>query len=129
MAQNGSSQKTRILEKASVLFWQKGYAETSMKDIASACGFRPANIYNYFEKKEAILFGILHEEMEEIVSPIRRLRDDADTSPLSALRMVIENHVRLTLGEKRGSMLLFDVGLNSLSATSRKEDCPASRRI
>lgn len=118
---NGSTQKNLILKKASVLFWEKGYTETSMKDIAAACGFRPANIYNYFDKKETILFEILHEEMEGIVGPIRPLLHDASLSPEQALKRVIENHLKLTLGEKRGSMLLFDVGLNSLSAERRKK--------
>lgn len=118
---NGTPQKDLILKKASVLFWEKGYAETSMKDIASACGFRPANIYNYFDKKETILFEILKDEMEEIIAPIRHLKIDKEIDPKKALRLVIENHMQLTLGDKRGSMLLFDVGLNSLSNESRKK--------
>lgn len=118
---NGSLQRNAILQKSSVLFWEKGYAETSMKDIASACGFRAANIYNYFDKKETILYEILRGELEDIVGPIRHLADDAKNDPAKALRMVIENHMKLTLGDRRGSMLLFDVGLNSLSAASRKK--------
>lgn len=118
---NGASRKRQILAKASVIFWEKGYAETSMKDIAAACGFRPANIYNYFEKKETILYEILHGEMEDIVGPIRHLGSDDAIDPVKALRLVIENHVKLTLGERRGSKLLFDVGLNNLSAAGRKK--------
>jgi len=118
---NGSAQRNAILQKSSVLFWEKGYAETSMKDIASACGFRPANIYNYFDKKETILFEILRGEMDDIVGPIRRLADDASIGPAEALKAVIDNHLRHTLGERRGAMLLFDVGLNNLSSASRKK--------
>lgn len=118
---NGSSQRDAILQKSSVLFWEKGYAETSMKDIASACGFRPANIYNYFDKKETILFEILRGEMDDIVGPIRSLADDTTIGPVEALMAVIDNHLRHTLGERRGAMLLFDVGLNSLSPASRKK--------
>ncbi|MBP7583858.1 MAG: TetR family transcriptional regulator [Spirochaetes bacterium] len=118
---NGSAQRNAILRKSSILFWEKGYAETSMKDIASACGFRPANIYNYFDKKETILFEILRGEMDDIVGPIRRLADEATIDPVEALRAVIDNHLRHTLGERRGAMLLFDVGLNNLSAASRKK--------
>lgn len=114
-------QKDRILREVSILFWKKGYAETSMKDIARACGFRPANIYNYFESKEIILFEILRGEMEDILKPIRFLKDDATIDPLAALRKIIENHVRLTLGERRSSMLLFDVGLVNLSVKNRRK--------
>lgn len=116
-----SAQREHIISKSSTLFWEKGYAETSMKDIAAACGFRPANIYNFFRSKESILYEILRQEMEDIVSPIKHLRDDESVDPLAALRLMIENHMRLTLGEKRSSKLLFDVGLKNLSPANRKK--------
>lgn len=114
-------QQKLIISKSSGLFWEKGYAETSMKDIASECGFRPANIYNFFENKESILFEILYQEMEEILAPIRKLEVDETIDPRDGLKMVIENHLRLTLGEKRKSKLLFDSGLNNLTPKNRKK--------
>jgi len=115
------TQQELIIAEASRLFWEKGYAETSMKDIASACGFRPANIYNYFGGKEEILYEILLQEMMEIVSPIKHLKEDEGVDPVTCLRMLVENHVRLTLGEKSRSKLLFDVGLNNLGPARRKK--------
>jgi AcrR family transcriptional regulator len=114
-------QQKLIISKSSGLFWEKGYAETSMKDIANECGFRPANIYNFFENKESILFEILYQEMEEILAPIRNLAVDETIDPRDGLKMVIENHLRLTLGEKRKSKLLFDSGLNNLTPKNRKK--------
>ena len=76
------TQQELIIAEASRLFWEKGYAETSMKDIASACGFRPANIYNFFDGKESILYEILLQEMVEIVSPIEHLKDDEGVDPV-----------------------------------------------
>ena len=96
----GSSQRELIIAKSSTLFWEKGYAETSMRDIAGACGFRPANIYNFFESKEAILYEILYQELAEIVAPIEHLLKDQTVSPADALRRMIDNHVRLTLGRE-----------------------------
>ncbi|TFH40670.1 MAG: TetR/AcrR family transcriptional regulator, partial [Chrysiogenales bacterium] len=110
-----------IINRSSRLFWEKGYAETSMKDIAGACGFRPANIYNFFPGKESILYEILLSEMVEIVTPIRHLVTDESIDPVSALRLLIENHMKLTLGEKSRSKLLFDMGLKNLSAPNRKK--------
>lgn len=115
------SQRELILKKSSVLFWEKGYAETSMRDIAGACGFRSANIYNFFKNKESILFEILYMEMTDIVAPIKHLRDDGGVSPTGALRLMMENHMKLTLGEKSSSKLLFDVGLKNLSPANRRK--------
>lgn len=116
----GGERRDLILSWASRLFWEKGYTETSMKDIAGACGFRPANLYNFFEAKESILYEILLLEMNEIVEPIRHLKGNDGGDPVSALRLLIENHLRLTLGEKRSSKLLFDVSLKNLSGPHRK---------
>ena len=118
---NSTPQRELIILKSSALFWEKGYTETSMKDIASECGFRPANIYNFFPNKEAILYEILHEEMQEILDPIRNLEHDEDINPRDALRQVIEHHIKLTLGEKRNSKLLFDAGLKNLSPENRQK--------
>jgi AcrR family transcriptional regulator len=115
------TQRELIIAESSTLFWEKGYAETSMKDIAKACGFRPANIYNFFDSKESILNEILLQEMMEIVTPIKHLKDDEGVDPVECMHMMIENHVKLTLGEKSKSKLLFDVGLKNLTPANRKK--------
>ena len=114
------SNRDLIIAEASMLFWKKGYTETSMKDISKACGFRPANIYNFFDCKESILFEILHEEMTEILAPIRHLEGDASAAPELALKLIIESLLKLTLSAKRVSKLLFDVGLKNLSPPHQK---------
>ena len=115
------SQKKQILSKSSKLFWDKGYTETSMRDIGNACGFRPANIYNFFSSKEEILYEILLEEMEVLLAPITYLEDDETTNPIDQLKLIIENHVKLTLSSRRTSKLLFDTGLKNLSSKRRKK--------
>ncbi|PKL39198.1 MAG: hypothetical protein CVV44_10060 [Spirochaetae bacterium HGW-Spirochaetae-1] len=114
-------QKELIMDRSRVLFWEKGYMETSMRDIAQACGFRPANIYNFFTNKEQILFEILIDEMNQIIEPIRHLEHEDDGDPVRQLRLVIENHTRLTLGHRRSSKLLFDMELGSLSPANKKK--------
>src|SRR5579859_3929910 len=47
-----------ILEAAVDLFAQRGYHATSMRDIASAVGFRAAGIYHWYPSKEAILIKL-----------------------------------------------------------------------
>lgn len=59
--------------------------------------------------------------MEEILKNIRGLKNDETVDPRSALKRIIGNHVRLTLGERRSSMLLFDVGLKNLSQKNKRK--------
>jgi len=43
-----------ILEKAMVLFWQKGYHDTSIKDLIAYLGISNASIYNAFGGKKEL---------------------------------------------------------------------------
>ena len=113
--------KVGILAKARILFSQQGYQTTSMKDLAKACSCKSSNIYNYFASKETILYEILREEMEWLVSSIKDLEDSDTASSVEQLRLLINNHVKLTLGYRRASRLLFDEELRSLLPAHRKE--------
>ncbi|MBW2408535.1 MAG: TetR/AcrR family transcriptional regulator [Deltaproteobacteria bacterium] len=113
--------KRKMLNKARALFWSKGYNATSVREIARAYGCKPANVYNFFSKKEDILFEVLLEEMEKIINPIKALEEDEFSHPEAQLRMLIESHLKVTLSYRRSAKLLFDVELDNLSAAQRKK--------
>jgi len=115
------SPKTMILAKARILLWKKGYQSTTIKDIAHACSYQAGNIYNYFPSKEAILYTMLREEMEHLISSIKDLEDEHDRPPIEQLRMLIKNHIKLTLGYRRAEKLLFDLELRSLLPAHQAE--------
>lgn len=50
-----SSTREKIFYASIELFATKGFAATSMRDIADAVGIKPASIYNHFSSKEVIL--------------------------------------------------------------------------
>jgi AcrR family transcriptional regulator len=112
--------KRKMLNKARTLFWSKGYNATSVRDIARAYGCKPANVYNFFSKKEDILYEVLLEEMEQIIDPIKALEEDEVSHPEAQLRMLIESHLMVTLSYRRSAKLLFDVELDNLSIAKRK---------
>ena len=115
------TQREKMLAKARVLFWKKGYYGTSMRDIAKACNCKSANIYNYFNSKEDILFEMLKNEMELLLNHSLPLEDDETTDPVEQLRSMINNHLAVTLGRMRSSMMLFDMDLGSLGPAKRKK--------
>lgn len=115
-----ASQKESILEKARVLFWKKGYDKTSMRDIARGCSMAPGNMYNYFKNKEQILFQVFLEEMDQLISLIKNLKEPP-ANPVERLKELIKQHVKFTLGQIRTSGLLFDMELRSLSESNRKK--------
>lgn len=112
--------KQRMLDIARKLFWKNGYNSTSMRDIASQYGCKPANIYNFFKQKEDLLYEVLLEEMEQIIAPIQHLETDELSNPVDQLHVVIESHLKVTLSYRRSAKLLFDVGLDQLSRQRRQ---------
>ena len=62
-AQRRAESSQAVLESAARLFGQKGYANTSLEDIAADCGLTIRPIYHYFGNKKA-LFAAVNELME-----------------------------------------------------------------
>jgi AcrR family transcriptional regulator len=62
--------KAAILESATALFAQKGYAGTSMSDLAGHLGIAKGTIYHHFENKEALFHSLvdsLADDMEQLL--------------------------------------------------------------
>lgn len=51
--------KEDILERTAPLFASEGYAATSMRDLARACGITPAALYHHFADKEQLYLEVL----------------------------------------------------------------------
>ncbi|MFC1946744.1 TetR/AcrR family transcriptional regulator [Chloroflexota bacterium] len=115
-----SIKKSWILDKAGMLFWQKGYHGTSMRDIADACDCKAANIYNYFKGKEDILFEVIKDITERAVNSVSHLEDESSTSPVQQLRSFIDSHLHVLVQMKKSSVLISDTGLQNLTYEHRK---------
>ena len=62
-AQRRAESSQAVLDSATRLFGAKGYADTSLEDIAADCGLTIRPIYHYFGNKKA-LFAAVNEIME-----------------------------------------------------------------
>ncbi|QFU75718.1 TetR/AcrR family transcriptional regulator [Halioglobus maricola] len=63
-AQRRAESSQAVLRSAARLFGERGYADTSLDDIAADCGLTIRPIYHYFGNKKA-LFGAVNELMEQ----------------------------------------------------------------
>lgn len=72
-----------IIEKATTLFWQRGFHAAGMRDIQQALDMRPGSIYARFQSKEG-LFKLVVEHYAQ--NSAERLKQVAEAeSPLNAL--------------------------------------------
>ena len=87
MSQQGARRRTQaerraesrqaVLDSACHLFGEKGYAATSLEQIASDCGLTIRPIYHYFGNKKA-LFVAVNEVMEERIIASMNIGTDAE---------------------------------------------------
>lgn len=72
------------IEEASLtLFQQRGYEQTSIRDIADAVMMSPRTFFRYFTSKEDILFALTHLVLEDAVRYLQQI--SAANSTLAAL--------------------------------------------
>lgn len=65
-AQIKISTRDRILEAASRLFTERGYAATSVRDIAAEIGIANPSLYYHFKSKSEILIELLSEPLRRV---------------------------------------------------------------
>ncbi|MCZ6829981.1 MAG: helix-turn-helix domain containing protein [Gammaproteobacteria bacterium] len=63
----------RILDAAEDLFAEKGYAATSLGDVADAVGIRSPSLYNHFRNKEALYGAVLNRLLDAFEAPLAEL--------------------------------------------------------
>lgn len=61
-----AAKRQYLLETAVLVFLEKGYHQTGIRDIAERAGVSLGNLYNHFPSKEAVLVEIAKIEAEEI---------------------------------------------------------------
>jgi len=90
-AERRAETRAAVLESACRLFGNKGYADTSLDEIAAGSGLTIRPIYHYFGNKVQ-LFAAVNEAMEErIVASLQANAADAPKDPiLSAWRNFLE---------------------------------------
>jgi TetR/AcrR family transcriptional regulator len=63
----------RILDAAEDLFAEKGYAATSLGDVADGVGIRSPSLYNHFKNKEALYSAVLDRLLDAFAAPLVEL--------------------------------------------------------
>jgi TetR/AcrR family transcriptional repressor of nem operon len=84
MARPPQFERSEVLEKATQLFWERGYRGASVSDLVKATGLLPGSIYASFGNKEGLFIACL----EHYAAQADGLRSqwESDSSPLTILR-------------------------------------------
>ena len=83
-----SERREEILALAAKIFADKGYASTTVREIADAAGILSGSLYHHFASKEAMLDEIMHGFLDHIVEQYRATVD-AGGDPIDVLRALV----------------------------------------
>ena len=84
-----SATRDRLVESARYLFWERGFAGTSMADLLAHAGVNSGSFYHFFESKEALLKALIQSRVTPIVQTALAAATEAGADdPAAALRAV-----------------------------------------
>jgi TetR/AcrR family transcriptional regulator, cholesterol catabolism regulator len=109
----------RLFDTAADLFWHKGYAATTTREIATAVGIQQASLYHHMASKEDLVYKICLSSLEQFLLDVPAAVNAAP-GPLDRVRILIREHLATLLRhQKRNVTLLTE--FRSLSAPHRRE--------
>ena len=102
------TRRQQIEDAASTLFSHRGYAATSMRDIARALDLQGGSLYAHIPSKEAVLAAIVEEAAERFHAAVAPLAA-APGAAGARLRAMVAAHVDVVTGSlARAKVFLFE---------------------
>lgn len=102
-----SSRKEQVIRKAAELFREKGYAASSMRDLAQKLGIEAASLYSHIKSKEEILRNLCFDMATEF----RKSLDAVEKQNVSAsekLRLGIIGHIQVMARDLTASAVFMN---------------------
>ncbi|AJZ57503.1 bacterial regulatory s, tetR family protein [Paraburkholderia fungorum] len=92
-AENFDDIKSQILTAAAHLFAQKGFRNTNIIDIGTACNASKSRMYHYFPSKEAMLEAMLLEYVNGLLAIARDITEST-LRPEEKMRQFVLAHLK-----------------------------------
>jgi len=112
--------RQELIEKSALLFRQKGYDNTSVRDIAAAVGIQSGSWFYHFKTKQDILVAVMEQGMTRSLADIEAI-DLRALPPREAFRQLVLAHLNTLLAPDHDfiPVLLYEWRSLDKSARSR----------
>jgi AcrR family transcriptional regulator len=98
--------RSDIRRTAKKLFKERGYAATSMRDLAKAVGIEAASLYNHLSSKEELLHEMCFDIAEQFFQAFS-LAVSEEKSPTKKLKAAIKAHIGVIANNLDASTVFF----------------------
>ena len=111
--------RTKILEVAKALFIERGYEETSIRNIAERIEYSPTTIYLHFKDKDDIFYALHQEGFLLLNQYFRVLQNVAD--PFERLKAITKAYIDFALENREFYDLMF-ISRSPMNALTKEDD-------
>jgi TetR/AcrR family transcriptional regulator, cholesterol catabolism regulator len=101
-----TSRRQQIDDAASALFGERGYAATSVRDIAHALNMQGGSLYAHVASKEDVLWSIVSRAADRFNAEVGPLSDES-VPPPERLRRMIRAHVAVVTSAQRDAAVFL----------------------
>lgn len=101
----GGDTRQRILEVAGQLFAERGYAATSVRDIAAELGLANPSLYYHFKSKAEILDELLDQSMRQVQDAVEQAQQLEGEARLRRVVEALVDSLRVGSGIAMATML------------------------
>ncbi len=117
--QEQQRRRKEIFEASVHLFLEKGFNETSMREIAEAAGIGKSTLYDYFKSKDEILISYFEDEIQELTERTQNIKEQ-DLDIAEKVRKIMQMHVEYLVDQKN-FYLKLSVEAQRLSIGSQQQ--------
>jgi TetR/AcrR family transcriptional regulator, cholesterol catabolism regulator len=116
--QASESLRRALIEQSARLFREKGYGDTSVRDIAAAAGVQAGSWFYHFKSKQEILLAVMEHGLTEALARLEQLDVEA-LPPREALRQLVRAHLHTLLAPNSDFIPVMLTEWRSLDAASQ----------
>jgi TetR/AcrR family transcriptional regulator len=104
--QERQARRRRIQQAARTVFAERGYAKTSIEQVASQASLSVGAIYLYFRSKEDLYISLLEETLESFDAELGAIRTRPDLHPTSRLQAAWSHLTGWAVSDVEGTRIL-----------------------
>jgi len=120
MSKTAKFNREDVIEKATNLYWEKGYHGTSMRNLQTAIDLRPGSIYATFGSKDNLFKEAIYHYAATTGDLLQDCLDQSAT-PLTGLKLFIKKLIVDNLDGKPSCMCMIVKSLCELTESDNKE--------
>lgn len=114
------NRKQYIIQAASRVFAQKGYASTRIIEVAEAAAVGKGTIYEYFRSKEALFFAVFESMMADAAGILAQAGHSPGESFATRIQTLSESIIQSWLGQLDMYALVMEFWSATASSPSRE---------